>query len=292
MEPLKCDKDQLKDWIQGQKSKWMEVNPPPVAKAKIWSQLGLESIDPTIETPIIELPMEAKAKKSVNLYWFFAVGTAAVLLIIWAISAKLAITDLEQYPQLVGVEDSPSQSENSAVITDQMLTESVSTELEWVVKKSPMHKTKVGQIASNNDEIHLLPNQAEHKLLEQIASASLASNRIEGIIALASLESWSEQAVVQLLNTAKQDDNSNVRAAAIEVLMGRAEPQYHQALIEEVLAYQHDPMIQFELILRLNAADEINLNAKTAEYLYAVAEDPLAFDFVREQAYTVLLKSL
>lgn len=292
MELFKSDNDQLKEWIQAQKAEWKEVNPSPTAKAKIWSQLGLESPDPTTTTSIVEFPKELKSQRKVKVYWLSAFSAAAVLLLIWGISAKLAVKDLEIDPQLVSMEDLPSTRPSSAGKTDNKITESVISESQIEDLKGLFHQTKEEKYLSNEDENQILPTFAESNLLEQIANASLASNRIEGIIALANLEHWSEQAVHQLLNTAKQDDNSNVRAAAIEVIMGRVPPQYHQVLIEEILAYQHDPMIQFELILRLNSADELTINAKTAEYLYAVAEDPFAFDFVREQAYAVLLKSL
>jgi len=97
--------------------------------------------------------------------------------------------------------------------------------------------------------------------------------------------------IEKLKHTINHDPNNNVRSTAIGLLLGSLPVEERAQAIQEVFVLQEDPSIQLELMMAMASQDTIQISNTTAERLMAITENPLAFDFVKEQAYAVLLKT-
>lgn len=136
-------------------------------------------------------------------------------------------------------------------------------------------------------------NQAvlETRIAALLETEESASRRMEGILEMASLPELPQKLMDKLMHTINHDPNSNVRYAAIELLMTRLPAMQTGQAIQDVFIKQDDPTIQLDLMLAMAQHDTIRINDATADRLYAIANDPLALDFVKNQAYAVLLKT-
>lgn len=162
--------------------------------------------------------------------------------------------------------------------------------LSEVAPVAPMQWAKTEQ-ESADERKSADPMEVENQLLALIETEKSASTRLEGLLQMASLNEWSPVLFDKLRNTVNHDPNSNVRSAALGLLMERLPPEEHLQTIQEVFVYQDDPSIQLDMMMYMASQDEGQINDTTADRLWEIAENPFAFDFVKEQAYAVLLKT-
>ena len=124
-----------------------------------------------------------------------------------------------------------------------------------------------------------------------LENPSSVSSRLAGILELAVLPELSQEQMEGLLEVINTDPSTNVRMAALNTVAERTPETHQSALIQEVFVHQDDPSLQLELMLAMSRADSLQLNAATADRLYAITTDPLSLDFIKEHAYAVLMRS-
>ncbi len=147
-------------------------------------------------------------------------------------------------------------------------------------------RTKIQGQDRENDQTAL-----EKRIAALLETEESASRRMEGILEMASMPELPQELMDKLMHTINHDPNSNVRYAAIELLMNRLPAMQTGQAIQDVFIRQDDPTIQLDLMLAMAQHDTIRINEATADRLYAIANDPLTLDFVKDQAYAVLLKT-
>ena len=122
-------------------------------------------------------------------------------------------------------------------------------------------------------------------LYAQLADSSSASTRLAAILEI-ERTGYMDEAVVGLLSSAmNQDDNSNVRIAALDLLGRHAHDPHVTELFIASLATQDDPFVQLGLIHFLKQVDDQEVD----ESLFALANNPSTFVAVKDEAYMALL---
>ena len=122
-------------------------------------------------------------------------------------------------------------------------------------------------------------------LYAQLADSSSASTRLAAILEI-ERSGYMDDEVVGLLSSAmNQDDNSNVRIAALDLLGSYAHDPHVTELFIASLATQDDPFVQLGLIHFLKQID----NQEVDESLFALANNPGTFVAVKDEAYMALL---
>ncbi|WP_114791027.1 hypothetical protein U0035_21515 [Niabella yanshanensis] len=111
-----------------------------------------------------------------------------------------------------------------------------------------------------------------------------SSVRLAAVLASGKSMALSDDDMKSLYFTMNNDENSNVRLAALEVLKKREKAGN---LILASVDKQDDPVVQMELLASLSPAQA----AKVEQQLLEITQNPLTIDAVRNEAYAVLLRS-
>ncbi|RZL52635.1 MAG: HEAT repeat domain-containing protein [Pedobacter sp.] len=115
-------------------------------------------------------------------------------------------------------------------------------------------------------------------------SLSVAS-RLDAIIKSGSLLSLNDKLKTALCKTFDNDDNDNVRLAALEVLSKFSNDKYIQEQLMAGLGKEKDPVVQLELIKIMGN----NSTPEATNKLIAMANNPFTVEAVKEQVYYALL---
>lgn len=142
----------------------------------------------------------------------------------------------------------------------------------------------IAQDSVKNAEIQALKQEMEatrQLLIRTLQDRNSASTRIMGVNQVSEIANPDEQIIRALLNTYNQDDNTNVRLAALKALSRFThDEQVKQALIQS-LDTQTDPIVQIELINLM-----VQMREKSAlESLKKISEDQKIIETVRDEAY-------
>jgi len=117
-----------------------------------------------------------------------------------------------------------------------------------------------------------------------------ASSRLEGIAIIKNLPDYDAKIIDILSEKAISDENTNVRLSAVSAL----EIQKHNPTvtdrIQQIFVQQNDPMVQKELITFLSEKQSSELSPEVNAKLLALAKDPTTEAFVKDEAYSVLMK--
>lgn len=129
------------------------------------------------------------------------------------------------------------------------------------------------------------------EMLAMLNDPHSAIKRLDAVLQAGELREVPTEIMEQLYMTVNHDPNSNVRMAALELLMAHTPMSEWDEKIQDVFVQQDDPVLQVELMHVMAAVDSISINTTTENKLHEITEDPLAIDFVKEQAYAVLMKN-
>lgn len=164
-------------------------------------------------------------------------------------------------------------------------------------------ENKPEQIASlplrNNlqrNPVRSLPKKVKHtekvkndirqeNLFANLSDSSSSSTRLAAILEIKKQGTMSDYVVKRLASTLNNDNNSNVRLAALDILGNYSDDKSVSALLVNSLNTQTDPMVQLELVTLLGNMEHLKIEDK----LYALAADPNTFGAVKDEAYSILL---
>lgn len=142
---------------------------------------------------------------------------------------------------------------------------------------------------SNDQEIAEIKKEMEATkklVMQSLTDNTSASRRLQGVNASYSMGSADDEIVNALIRTMNNDENTNVRLAAVEALANFAdEPRVLEALIASMES-QTDPLIQITLINLMVQLKE----KKALDELKNIIEDKKTMETVRDEAHMAVFK--
>ncbi|QIY82845.1 HEAT repeat domain-containing protein [Chryseobacterium sp. NEB161] len=117
-----------------------------------------------------------------------------------------------------------------------------------------------------------------------------ASSRLQGIALVKRFSDYDSKIIELLSEKAISDENTNVRLAAVSALEIQHQNPAVTERIQQIFVQQNDPMVQKELISFLAEKPSSELSPEVNTKLLALAQDPTTVDFVKDEAYAVLMK--
>lgn len=122
-------------------------------------------------------------------------------------------------------------------------------------------------------------------ILAGLRDSSSVARRIDAVFALNDMTSLNQKLKIVLCNTFANDESSNVRLAALKVLLKYNSDSLVQKHLISGLSTQKDPFIQMELVQMA----EKNLTPECTKRLMELTDNPFTLSVVKEQAYYALL---
>lgn len=117
-----------------------------------------------------------------------------------------------------------------------------------------------------------------------------ASSRLQGIALVKSFSDYDSKIIDLLSEKAISDENTNVRLSAVSALEIQRQNSAVTNRIQQIFVQQNDPMVQKELISFLAEKQSSELSPEVNTKLLALAQDPTTVDFVKDEAYAILMK--
>jgi len=277
-------KDSLKKYINDHRDEFDNLEAPDEMFDKIMSKL--DSSTPSVGKTRSIFPLKT---------WAIASSIAVIL--------SLGIFNLWQEKEIdktVAQEKIKTRDEDFVDILNQkneLITAKIKTTKQEVVSKilannsseSPKQSIDNQDSITNNnikDENHSDKTNA----IELMNNEFSASSRLQGIALVKSFSDYDSKIIDLLSEKAISDENTNVRLSAVSALeMQRQNPAVTDR-IQQIFIQQNDPMVQKELISFLAEKPSSDLSPEVNTKLLALAKDPTTVDFVKDEAYAVLMK--
>jgi|SRR5690554_2252011 len=234
-----------------------------------------------------EKPLILKRRMGAKVWWM------AASFLLFAAAASWLWTETERAPHVSKLEEKLTLLEEKmkSMPVESMPTQEVYPSEPGVTPDPIADKAKAEPKAVAAPPVVHESAETELAGIYRLLNDSLsASNRLEAVLRLAELPEWSAKEVAQIHRSLHQDPNTNVRLAALDALARHIPRENAAEQIQELLMLQDDPAIQLELLMAMLMAPDLQLQEATSEHLFALAEDPFTLDFVKEQAYAVLMK--
>jgi len=228
----------------------------------------------------------------------------------WAIAASIAIilslgifnlwSEKEIDKNVLATKQTPKKEDENLVDTNSK-KESETSKIETKIEKN------TAKVLANNspdspkqsiDNQNSIPNyniedenhSDKANAIELMNNQFSASSRLQGITMLKNFSDYDSKIIDLLSEKAISDENTNVRLAAVSALeMQRQNPAVTDR-IQQIFVQQNDPMVQKELISFLSEKEPSELSVEVNTKLLALAKDPTTVDFVKDEAYAVLMK--
>ncbi|MCD2424783.1 HEAT repeat domain-containing protein [Niabella pedocola] len=272
-------KDILKEFVSENRHDFDDQEPGSDVLSKIQSRLGMEP------------PVAAPRAKTVRLqYWWAA---AAILVIIAGIMVLSQPEKIAAPPVAIKTEPGPvtspvhSEKKDSITSVPPMIADIPDTRQKNAVVKRPrrMVEEKVNAPVGSGEETvasHTAANDWKKELQSESSSARLAA-----VLASGKSNTLSGSDLQLLSNTMNNDENSNVRLAALDILKKQDNQEAVKELILQSVAKQDDPVVQMELLASLSSDQASNIKKQLLE----ITQNPINIDAVRNEAYAALLRS-
>lgn len=153
----------------------------------------------------------------------------------------------------------------------------------------PSKKVREETLVQNN-HAEIENNVNKIKALALLNNQYSASSRLQGI-ALLKKNSISDQQLIRILSEkALSDENTNVRLAAVETLSEHIQNPEISRRIKQIFLQQDDAMVQKELIVILADQSSSELSTEVNAKLKELASNPTTEEFVKDEAYAVLMR--
>ncbi|WP_312082989.1 HEAT repeat domain-containing protein [Epilithonimonas hominis] len=275
-------KDSLKKYINDHRDEFDNLEVPDELFDNIMSKL--DSSTPSVEK-----------KRSIFLLktWAIAASVAVIL--------SLGIFNLWQEKEIdkTAIATKQTQKKEDEVLTD---TSIVQEESETSIIENKIQKNTAKVLANNssdspkqsivNQNSILNYNIENDKVnaIELMNNEFSASSRLQGIALVKRFSDYDSKIIELLSEKAISDENTNVRLAAVSALEIQHQNPAVTERIQQIFVQQNDPMVQKELISFLAEKPSSELSPEVNTKLLALAQDPTTVDFVKDEAYAVLMK--
>lgn len=261
--------DILKKFVDENRDQFDDQSPDADILGKLQSRLGLQ--------PPVAAPKQAKRIRLG--YWWAA---AAVIVIVISIGMLLqqgqrdnrSIADIKGNKTVAPAIPSEPMDRSSSTAVAIAPAEAVTIpQVNQVTTRPPANSSSAASI-----------NQPAQDHWQKDLKDESSSVRLSAVLASGKSKSLSDDDMKSLYFTMNNDENSNVRLAALEVLKKREKAVN---LILASVDQQDDPVVQMELLASLSPAQAV----KVEQQLLEITQNPLTIDAVRNEAYAVLLRS-
>lgn len=275
-------KDSLKKYINDHRDEFDNLEVPDELFDNIMSKL--DSSTPSVEK-----------KRSIFLLktWAIAASVAVIL--------SLGIFNLWQEKEIdkTAIATKQTQKKEDEVLTD---TSIVQEESETSIIENKIQKNTAKVLANNSSDSpkqsivnqnSILNYNIENdkaNAIELMNKHFSASSRLQGIALIKDVSDYDMKIIDLLSEKAISDENTNVRLAAVSALEIQHQNPAVTERIQQIFVQQNDPMVQKELISFLAEKPSSELSPEVNTKLLALAQDPTTVDFVKDEAYAVLMK--
>lgn len=275
-------KDSLKKYINDHRDEFDNLEVPDELFDNIMSKL--DSSTPSVEK-----------KRSIFLLktWAIAASVAVIL--------SLGIFNLWQEKEIdkTAIATKQTQKKEDEVLTD---TSIVQEESETSIIENKIQKNTAKVLANNssdspkqsivNQNSILNYNIENDKVnaIELMNNEFSASSRLQGIALVKNFSDYDAKIIDLLSEKAISDENTNVRLSAVSALEIQRQNPAVMDRIQQIFIQQNDPMVQKELISFLAEKPTSELSPEVNTKLLALAKDPTTVDFVKDEAYAVIMK--
>jgi hypothetical protein len=127
-------------------------------------------------------------------------------------------------------------------------------------------------------------------ILSLLSNEVSSSTRVSGLQKANKLSNIEAGLIEAIVKRATMDPNSNVRLAAIEVIVSRLDQPYMPEILEKIFLKQDDPFVQTQLIDVIANIDTDRFDPDIKNRLIALTENPATAEFVKYRAYALLMK--
>ena len=275
-------KDSLKKYINDHRDEFDNLEVPDELFDNIMSKL--DSSTPSVEK-----------KRSIFLLktWAIAASVAVIL--------SLGIFNLWQEKEIdkTAIATKQTQKKEDEVLTD---TSIVQEESETSIIENKIQKNTAKVLANNSSDSPKQSIVNQNSILnynienDKVNAIELmnkhfsASSRLQGIALIKDFSDYDSKIIDFLSEKAISDENTNVRLAAVSALEIQHQNPAVTERIQQIFVQQNDPMVQKELISFLAEKPSSELSPEVNTKLLALAQDPTTVDFVKDEAYAVLMK--
>lgn len=177
------------------------------------------------------------------------------------------------------------------------LSTNVEKKAETTNSDKPIQKPLSESTPSKQPEITVPPKMISHfaekpinpdlyqNIIRELMSSNSVAWRVNAILEIGQLEIINKKLKDALCKTFSNDDNSNVRLAALNVLANYAQDSTTKKYLLNGMADEKDPVIQLELV-RIMSADS---DAAITKKLLQMADAPFTLPEVKDQVEYALL---
>lgn len=144
-------------------------------------------------------------------------------------------------------------------------------------------KIKPGSISSKQKRP--VKSDPDKKILIGLTDNSSVAARINAVLEAGELKGLNQTMKEALCQTFTNDENSNVRLAALNVLAKYTHDEFARKWLLNGMSTQNDPVIQIELV-RIMSNDN---DSAVTEKLIQMADSPFTIPDVKDQVYYALL---
>lgn len=274
-------KDSLKKYINEHRDEFDNLEVPDEMFDKIMSKL--DNTTPSVGKTRSILPLKT---------WAIASSIAVIL--------SLGIFNLNQEKEI----DKTSFAAKETPKRENETLDNTIPENETEISKNQTETKKVLANNSSNHSKKSIENQdfvPKHHIenknsfdkanaIELIDNEFSASSRLQGIALVKRFSDYDSKIIELLSEKAISDENTNVRLAAVSALEIQHQNPAVTERIQQIFVQQNDPMVQKELISFLAEKPSSELSPEVNTKLLALAQDPTTVDFVKDEAYAVLMK--
>lgn len=275
-------KDSLKKYINDHRDEFDNLEVPDEMFDKIMSKL--DNSTPSVGKTRSIFPLKT---------WAIAASVAVIL--------SLGIFNLWQEKEIdkTVFATKQTQKKEDEVLTD---TSIVQEESETSIIDNKIQKNTAKVLANNssdspkqsivNQNSILNYNIENDKVnaIELMNNQFSASSRLQGIALVKRFSDYDSKIIDLLSEKAISDESTNVRLAAVSALEIQHQNPAVTDRIQQIIVQQNDPMVQKELISFLAEKPSSELSPEVNTKLLALAQDPTTVDFVKDEAYAVLMK--
>ncbi len=279
-------KDSLKKYINDHRDEFDNLEVPDEMFDKIMSKL--DNSTPSVGKTRSIFPLKT---------WAIASSIAVIL--------SLGIFNLWQEKEIdktvIATKQSPKKEDENPAETS-ILKNGLETSI--IENKIQKNTAKVFAHKSSDDSKQSIDNQNfvpnyniedenhsdKTSAIELINNEFSASSRLQGIALVKNFSDYDSKIIDLLSEKAISDENTNVRLSAVSALETQKQNPAVTDRIQQIFIQQNDPMVQKELISFLAEKQSSELSPEVNTKLLALAKDPTTVDFVKDEAYAVLMK--
>lgn len=280
--------DPIKKFVEQNREAFDHMEPPADMLAQIKNRLKARAAE---EMAAADQPVSiaGEEKKIVTLFsnkaiwakWMVAASVLVAVTVTYLYNDGTVVKPTQDLAQYKPQNDSkPYAAQAPVTIIDSTAIKSSKTASINIAAAAQTYTQKFAATGNGHT-----PPQMLAQLNSRLADSTSASIRLAAILEIAGTDQISNGVLNSLSATLNNDNNSNVRLAALDVMGRYLDQGYVSSMLVQSLATQNDPYVQLGLINLLAKVDDVKIENR----LFALAEDPNTTEAVKNEAYGVLL---